>query len=91
MDELQAKKIVTLTIILIIVALLYVLNIFMDFYVWSRWLNRMKNSSGNYNVTKIILTISSGVGLYFLLSYLFKPKQTIRASPSREKEQEQEQ
>ena len=58
----------------------------MDVYVWSKWLNRMKNSSGNYNVTKILMMVSAGVALYFLLSYLFKPKQTVRASLTRSQE-----
>lgn len=86
MNDLRANQIIFLIMLFIIVALLYIINIFMDFYVWGRWLNRMKNSSGNYNVTKILLMVSSGVALYFLLMYLFKPKQTVRASPSRSQE-----
>ena len=58
----------------------------MEMYVWSRWLNRMKNSSGNYNVTKILMMLAAGVAFYFLLSYLFKPKNTVRASLSRTQE-----
>jgi hypothetical protein len=89
MNDLRANQIIFLILLFVIVALLYIINIFMDFYVWGRWLNRMKNSSGNYNVTKILLMVSSGVALYFLLSYLLKSKQTIRASPSRSQEQQQ--
>lgn len=86
MNVSPANHIVLLILLLIIVGLLYIINIFMDMYFWRTWLNRMKNSSGNYNVTKIILMISVGIALYFLLSYLFKPKQTVRASLSRSQE-----
>lgn len=86
MSDLPANQIVVLILIFVIVGLLYIINIFMDVYVWSRWLNRMKNSSGNYNVTKILMMLAAGIALYFLLSYLFKPKQTVRASLTRSQE-----
>jgi formate-dependent nitrite reductase membrane component NrfD len=86
MNYSPANYIVFLFLFLIIVGLLFIINILMDAYVWGVWLNRMKNSSGNYNVTKILLMVSAGIALYFLLSYLLKPKQTVRASLSRSQE-----
>ena len=88
MNAPPSNYIVFLFLILIILGLLFAINILMDAYVWGVWLNRMKNSSGNYNVTKILLMISAGIALYFLLTYLFKPKQTVRASLSRSQEEQ---
>ena len=86
MNYAPSNHIVFLFLILIILGLLFTINILMDAYVWGMWLNRMKNSSGNYSATRILLMVSAGIALYFLLDYLFKPKQTVRASLSRSQE-----
>lgn len=87
MSDLQANQVIFLILIFIIVGILFVLNIFAKVYVWGGWLNRMKNSSGNYNAGKIIMMVFAAVALYFILTYLFASKTTVRASPGRSKEE----
>ena len=86
MNDLQANQIIALILIFVVVGILFVLNIFAKVYVYGGWLNRMKNSSGNYNAGKIIMMAVAAVAVYFLLMYLFKSKQTVRASASRSQE-----
>ncbi len=86
MNDLQANQIIALILIFVVVGILFVLNIFAKAYVYGGWLNRMKNSSGNYNAGKIIMMGVAAVAVYFLLMYLFKSKQTVRASASRSQE-----
>jgi uncharacterized membrane protein len=87
MDDLKANQIVFLILIFIIVGILFILNIFTKAYVWGAWLNRMKNNSGNYNAGKIIMMLLAALALYFLLTWMFSPKITTRASQSRSKEE----
>jgi hypothetical protein len=82
----NANQIVFLILIFVVVAILFILNIFAKAYVWGNWLNRMKNSSGNYNTGKILMMLAAAVLLYFLLTYLFMRKNTVRASLTRSKE-----
>jgi hypothetical protein len=86
MNDLQANQIIALILIFVVVGILFVLNIFAKVYVYGGWLNRMKNSSGNYNAGKIIMMGVAAVAVYFLLMYLFKSRQTVRASASRSQE-----
>lgn len=86
MNDLQANQIIALILIFVVLGILFTLNIFAKAYVYGGWLNRMKNSSGNYNAGKIIMMALAAVAVYFLVSYLFKSKQTVRASPSRSQE-----
>ncbi len=86
MDDLKANQIIALVLIFVVVGILFILNIFAKVYVYGGWLNRMKNSSGNYNAGKIIMMGVAAVAVYFLLMYLFKSKQTVRASASRSQE-----
>ena len=83
----DAEQIVFLILIFVVVAILFILNILTKAYVWGNWLNRMKNSSGNYNTGKILMYLAAAVLLYFLLSYLFMRKNTVRASLTRSKEE----
>jgi uncharacterized membrane protein len=86
MNDLQANQIIALILIFVVVGILLVLNIFAKAYVYGGWLNRMKNNSGNYNVGKILMMAFAAVAIYFLVMYLFRSKQTVRASPSRSQE-----
>jgi uncharacterized membrane protein len=86
MNDLQANQIIALILIFVVVGILFIVNIFAKVYVYGGWLNRMKNSSGNYNVGKILMMLLAAVAIYFLLMYLFKSKQTVRASASRSQE-----
>jgi uncharacterized membrane protein len=47
----------------------------------------MKNSSGNYDTGKILMMVAAAVALYFLLSFLFMRKSTVRASLTRSKDE----
>lgn len=87
MNDSQFNKIVLTILLLVILAILYILQIFLDAYLWSRWLNRMKNSSGNYNTGKILMMLAAGIALYVLLYYLFISKKTVRPSQSRSNEE----
>lgn len=89
MDDLKANQIVFLILIFVVVGILFILNIFTKAYVWGGWLNRMKNNSGNYNAGKIIMMLAAAIGLYFLLTWIFSSKTTIRASPARSREESQ--
>lgn len=87
MNDLQANQIIALILIFVVVGILFMLNIFAKAYVYGGWLNRMKNSSGNYNAGKIIMMAAAAVAIYFLVYYLLKSKTTTRASRTREQEQ----
>jgi hypothetical protein len=75
--------IVFLILIFVVLALLFILNIFAKAYLWGSWLNKMKNNSGNFDTTKILMMVGVAVALYFLLVWLFGSKHTIRASLTR--------
>ncbi len=79
----DANQIVFLILIFVVVGILFILNIFAKVYVWGNWLNRMKNSSGNYSTYKILMWLFAAVLLYFILYYLFVRKNTVRASLTR--------
>lgn len=83
----EANQIVFLILIFVVVGIVFILNIFAKAYIWGNLLNRMKNSSGNYDAGKILMMVAVAIALYFLLSYLFKPKYTIRSSLTRSKEE----
>lgn len=83
----DAKQIVALILIFVVVAILFILNIFAKAYVYGRWLDRMKNSSGNYNAGKILMMAFAAVAIYFLIHYLFVRKDTVRASLTRSKDE----
>jgi hypothetical protein len=83
----DANQIIALVLILVVVAILFILNIFAKAYVWGNWLNRMKNNSGNYSTYKILMWLSAAVLLYFILYYLFVRKDTVRASLTRSKDE----
>lgn len=51
--------------------------------MYGPFIGQMKNNSGNFSATKILMMTAAIVALYFLLSYLFKPKYTVRESQSR--------
>jgi uncharacterized membrane protein len=83
----DAKQIVFLILIFIIVGILFILNILTKAYVWGNWLNRMKNNSGNYSTYKILMWLFAAVFVYFLVYFLFMRKSTVRASLTRSKEE----
>jgi hypothetical protein len=83
----DAKQIVFLILIFVIVGILFILNILTKAYVWGNWLNRMKNSSGNYSTYKILMWLSAAILLYFIVYYMFASKSTVRASLTRSKEE----
>jgi uncharacterized membrane protein len=82
-----AEQIIFLILIFVVLAIIFTLNIFAKAYVYGGWLNRMKNSSGNYNAGKILMMVAAAVALYFLLYFLFIRKPTTRQSLTRTKEE----
>jgi hypothetical protein len=87
MNDLHVNQIVFLILIFVVVGILFILNIFAKAYVWGNWLNKMKNSSGNYDTGKILMMVAAAVALYFLLTYLFGSKKTVRSSLTRSKDE----
>lgn len=83
MSDINANQIIALMLIFIVVGALFVLNVIIQVKVGGRWLNRMKNSSGNYSVTKILLTGVAMFAVYVLITYMFGSKTTTRPSLTR--------
>jgi hypothetical protein len=86
MNDLQANQIIALVLIFIIIGILFILNIFAKVYVYGDLLNKMKNNSGNYTSINILMMLFAIIAIFFLVVYLFKSKQTVRASLSRSQE-----
>lgn len=82
-----AEQIIFLILVFVLVGILFTLNILGKAYIYGRWLDRMKNSSGNYNAGKILMMVAAAVAVYFLVSYLFSKKSTTRQSLTRTKEE----
>ena len=87
MSKFTANQLVFLILIFIIVALLFVLNIFAKAYVWGNWLNRMKNNSGNFDTTNILMMVGVGIAIYFFFIWMFGAQHTIRPSLTRSPEE----
>lgn len=83
MSDITANQIIALMLIFIVVGALFVLNVIIQVKVGGRWLQSMKNSSGNYSVTKILLTGVAMVAVYVLITYMFGSKTTTRPSLTR--------
>ncbi len=79
---------VFLILIFVIFGLLFILNIFAKAYVWGNFLNKMKNNSGNFDTTKILMMFGVLIALYFFITWMFGSKQTVRASLSRSPQEE---
>jgi NADH:ubiquinone oxidoreductase subunit 6 (subunit J) len=86
MSDINANQIIGLMLVFILVGALFVLNVIIQVKVGGRWLNGMKNSSGNYSVTKILLTGVAAVAVYVLITYMFGSKTTTRPSLTRSEE-----
>jgi uncharacterized membrane protein len=82
----DAKQIVFLILIFVIVGIVFILNIFAKAYFYGNLLNKMKNNSGNYNASKILMMFFVGIAIYFLILFLFMRKNTTRASLTRSKD-----
>jgi phosphotransferase system glucose/maltose/N-acetylglucosamine-specific IIC component len=78
------NQIILLILIFVVLAILFILNIFGKVYVYGGLLNLMKNSSGNYNTGKILMMVSVAIALYFILYFLFVRKQTTRQTRLKE-------
>ena len=86
MSDINANQIIGLMLVFILVGALFVLNVIIQVKVGGRWLNGMKNSSGNYSITKILLTGVAAVAVYVLITYMFGSKTTTRPSLTRSEE-----
>lgn len=84
MSDITANQIVFLILIFVLVGALFALNIVTKVSLYSTWLGRMRNSSGNYDVGKIIGILIAAVAVYFLVYYLLKGRTTTRPSQTRE-------
>lgn len=79
-------KIVSILKTLIIITIVFIVLMILLGSMYGPFMSTMKNNSGAFSGTKILMMVAVVVALYFLLSYLFKPKYTVRASQSRSEE-----
>jgi uncharacterized membrane protein len=86
MNDQEANKVIFVILIFIILGILFILNIFAKAYVLNNILDKMRNNSGNYNATKILMMFVAFISLSFLIYWLFSSKTLIRHSLTRRKE-----
>jgi hypothetical protein len=87
MNDQEANKVIFVILIFIILGILFILNIFAKAYVWNNILDKMRNNSGNYTATKILMMVVAFISLSFLIYWLFSSKTIIRHSLVQRKEQ----
>jgi len=80
-DKIVSGLMTSIILVIVFIVLMILLGA-----IYGPLVSTMKNSSGAFSGTKILMMAASFVALYFLLSYLFKPKYTVRASQSRSEE-----
>ncbi len=84
MTDNLANQIVFLILLFVIFGILFMLNSIYQGYITSIFLNKIKNNSGNYSSTNILLMFIAVLSIVFLLYWLFKPKTNKRESQFRE-------
>ena len=87
MNDQDANKVIFVILIFIILGILFILNIFAKAYVWNNILDKMRNKSGNYTATKILMMVVAFISLSFLIYWLFSSKTIIHHSLVQRKEQ----
>ena len=90
MNDLQANRIFFFILLVVLVLIVFTTNIILQDTVYDRLVGTVKNNSGNFNASKILLMFSAAVFAYFLLYWLFKTKSSSRKSLSRSKETDSE-
>jgi len=90
MNDLTANRIVFFILLVVLVLIVFTTNIILQGTLYDSLLGTVKNNSGNYNATKILLMFSAAVFAYFLLYWLFKTKSSSRKSLYRLQEKESE-
>jgi thiosulfate reductase cytochrome b subunit len=88
MNDLTANRIVFFILLVVLVLIVFTTNIILQGTLYDSLLGTVKNNSGNYNATKILLMFSAAVFAYFLLYWLFKTKSSSRKSLYRSQEKE---
>lgn len=83
MNDQTANRIVFLILLIVIVLLLFTANIALN---GKRLLNGIKNNTGNFSGTKILLAFISIIAILGLISWLLQSKKSDRKSLSRSKE-----
>jgi uncharacterized BrkB/YihY/UPF0761 family membrane protein len=86
MTDRFANQIVFFILLLVIFGILFLLNSVYQGYIINLFLNKIKNNSGNYSSTKIILMFIAILSIIFLLYWLFKPNTTKRESQFRQED-----
>lgn len=86
MNDQEANKVIFVILIFIILGILFILNIFAKAYVWNNILDKMRNNSGNYTATKILMMVVAFISLSFLIYWLFSSKTIIHHSLTRRKD-----
>ena len=74
MNDQDANKVIFVILIFIILGILFILNIFAKAYIWNNILDKMRNNSGNYTATKILMMVVAFISLSFLIYWLFSSK-----------------
>ena len=80
MNDQDANKVIFVILIFIILGILFILNIFAKAYIWNNILDKMRNNSGNYTATKILMMVVAFISLSFLIYWLFSSKTIIHHS-----------
>lgn len=80
MDDATANKIVFGIFIFIVIGIIITVNQIARVSVYSAFISRLQNNSGNWSATKILLMFFALSGLLFILYWLFRPKTTQKSS-----------
>jgi uncharacterized BrkB/YihY/UPF0761 family membrane protein len=86
MNDEEANKVIFVILIFIILGILFILNIFAKAYVWNNMLDKIRNNSGNYTATKILMMFTAFIAISFLIYWLFSSKTIVRHSLMRGKD-----
>lgn len=70
MNDQDANKVIFIILIFIILGILFILNIFAKAYVWNNILDKIRNNSGNYTTTKILMMFVAFIALSFIIYWL---------------------
>lgn len=72
LDEITANHIVFLILIIIVLCIIFILNIIVKETHLLKYM--FENSSGDFDFSKIIIFLAGAMFVYFILSWLLKPK-----------------
>lgn len=84
MDDIAANRVVFFLLLLIILGIILTLHVLVTPSVYGSFVHQLKNNTGNYSTTNILMMVAVAIGLYLLITFLFAPKQGP-ASPRRPK------